>query len=69
MALHGLDPKMIAGELKAVPDLPVITVAEDTKILSVTAKCWRAASESDTGERRLVALGTITESDCSCKAP
>jgi len=32
------DPKMIAGELKTVPNLPVVTVAEDTKVLNVTAK-------------------------------
>jgi Flp pilus assembly protein TadD len=34
----GLDPKLIAGELRTVPNLPVITVAEDTKVLNVAAK-------------------------------
>jgi Flp pilus assembly protein TadD len=34
----GVDPKMIAGDLKTVPNLPVITVAEDTKVLNVVAK-------------------------------
>jgi len=34
----GLDPRTIAGELKTVPNLPVITVAEDTKALNVIAK-------------------------------
>jgi len=37
------DPKMVAGELKTVPNLPVITVAEDTKVLNVTAKTVAAA--------------------------
>jgi Flp pilus assembly protein TadD len=36
--LRGVDPKLVAGELKTVPNLPVITVAEDTKVLNVTAK-------------------------------
>jgi Flp pilus assembly protein TadD len=35
---QGVDPKMIAGELKTIPNLPVITVAEDTKTLSVAAR-------------------------------
>jgi tetratricopeptide (TPR) repeat protein len=34
----GLDPKLIAGELKTVPNLPVITVADDTKALNVMAR-------------------------------
>ena len=33
-----VDPKLIAGELKSVPNLPVITVAEDTKTLNVAAR-------------------------------
>jgi len=35
---QGVDPKIVAGELKTVPNLPVITVAEDTKALNVIAK-------------------------------
>jgi Tfp pilus assembly protein PilF len=34
----GIEPQKIAGELKSVPNLPVITVAEDTKVLNVAAK-------------------------------
>jgi len=48
----GLDPKMIAGELKAVPDCRFITVAEDMKILSVTARVLARRNQSDAGERR-----------------
>src|ERR1700682_4714041 len=33
-----VDPKMISGELKAVPNLPIITVAEDSKTLNVVAR-------------------------------
>jgi Flp pilus assembly protein TadD len=33
-----VDPNMIAGELRTVPSLPIITVAEDTKTLSVVAR-------------------------------
>src|SRR5216684_1476239 len=33
-----LDPKTISGELKAVPNLPIITVAEDTKTLTVVPR-------------------------------
>ncbi len=33
-----VDPKLISGELKAVPNLPIITVAEDTKTLDVVAR-------------------------------
>ena len=35
---RGVDPKLVAGELNTVPNLPIITVAEDTKVLNVTAK-------------------------------
>jgi Flp pilus assembly protein TadD len=34
----GVDPKMIAGELKTIPNLPIITVAEDTKMLAVVTR-------------------------------
>jgi len=34
----GVDPKTIAGELKTIPNLPIITVAEDMKTLSVAAR-------------------------------
>jgi Flp pilus assembly protein TadD len=34
----GVDPKLIAGELKTIPNVPIITVAEDTKTLSVAAR-------------------------------
>jgi Flp pilus assembly protein TadD len=33
-----VDPTSVAGELKTVPNLPVITVAEDSKTLSVAAR-------------------------------
>jgi len=33
-----VDPKLISGELKAVPNLPIITVAEDTKALNVVPR-------------------------------
>ena len=33
-----VDPKTIAGGLKTIPNLPIITVAEDTKTLNVTAR-------------------------------
>jgi len=38
MALKSVDSKAVAGELKAVPNLPIITVAEDTKTLNVVAR-------------------------------
>jgi Flp pilus assembly protein TadD len=34
----GVDSQKIAGELTTVPDVPIITVAEDTKVLNVVAK-------------------------------
>jgi tetratricopeptide (TPR) repeat protein len=33
-----VDPKMISGELKSVPNLPIITVAEDAKTLDVVGR-------------------------------
>ncbi len=33
-----VDPKMISGELKSIPSLPIITVAEDTKTLDVIGR-------------------------------
>jgi len=33
-----VDPKMIAGELKSIPTVPIITVAEDTKMLTVAPR-------------------------------
>src|SRR5258707_13201152 len=45
---NGVDPKLIAGELKAVPNLPVITVAEDTKTLNVAARTAAAAQPNVT---------------------
>jgi Flp pilus assembly protein TadD len=34
----GVDPRQISGELKAIPDLPIVTVAEDTKTLNVVPR-------------------------------
>ena len=34
----GLDPKMVVGELTTIPNVPIITVAEDTKTLTVAAR-------------------------------
>jgi len=33
-----VEPKLIAGELETIPNLPIITVAEDTKTLTVAAR-------------------------------
>jgi tetratricopeptide (TPR) repeat protein len=35
---QSVNPKMVAGELKTIPNLPVITVAEDTKTLNVASR-------------------------------
>jgi len=60
-------PKMIAGELKAVPDLPVITVAEDMEILSVTAKSAGAPQPKVTLRKKIGPLNDYGIG-CSCKA-
>jgi tetratricopeptide (TPR) repeat protein len=39
---QGVNSKIVAGELKTVPNLPVITVAEDAKVLDVIAKAAAA---------------------------
>jgi tetratricopeptide (TPR) repeat protein len=35
---QSVEPKMVAGQLRTIPNLPVITVAEDTKILNVLSR-------------------------------
>jgi Tfp pilus assembly protein PilF len=43
-----VDPKSVAGELKTVPNLPVITVAEDSKTLNVVARSAAAVQPNVT---------------------
>ncbi|HLZ91244.1 MAG TPA: tetratricopeptide repeat protein [Candidatus Acidoferrum sp.] len=38
MLFPGVNAQMVAGELTAVPEVPVVTVAEDTKALNVVAE-------------------------------
>jgi len=50
----GLDPRTIAGELKTVPNLPVITVAEDTKALNIIAKTAAASQPKVSSRKKIV---------------